>query len=50
MKHPNGYGSITKLSGNRRNPWRVRKTDSWKVYDRLNKITLDKIPKDCDPF
>lgn len=24
MKLPNGYGSITKLSGNRRNPWIVR--------------------------
>ncbi len=24
MKLPNGYGSITKLSGNRRNPWMVR--------------------------
>lgn len=25
MRLPNGYGSVHKLSGNRRNPWRVRK-------------------------
>lgn len=31
MKNPNGYGGITKLSGNRRNPWRVRKTDGWEI-------------------
>ena len=29
MRNPNGYGSIHKLSGNRRNPWRVRKTIGW---------------------
>lgn len=26
MRLPNGYGSVHKLSGKRRNPWRVRKT------------------------
>lgn len=26
---PNGYGSITKLSGKRRKPWRVRTTKGW---------------------
>ena len=26
MKNPNGYGSVVKLSGNRRNPYAVRKT------------------------
>lgn len=31
MKLPNGYGSISKLSGNRRKPWRVRKTDGWEI-------------------
>lgn len=25
MKNPNGYGSVFKMSGKRRNPWRVRK-------------------------
>ena len=33
MKLPNGYGNITKLSGNRRKPWRVRKTDGWEIVD-----------------
>lgn len=33
MKLPNGFGSITKLSGNRRKPWRVRKTDGWEIVD-----------------
>lgn len=33
MRLPNGYGSISKLSGNRRNPWRVRKTDGWELVD-----------------
>lgn len=50
MKNPNGYGSITKLPGNRRKPFRVRKTDGWEMYDRLNKCYLKKIPSDCNPF
>lgn len=29
MRLPNGYGSVHKLSGNRRKPWRVRKTIGW---------------------
>ncbi|MFL2104175.1 tyrosine-type recombinase/integrase [Mycobacteroides abscessus] len=29
MKLPNGYGSVTKLSGNRRRPFFVRKTIGW---------------------
>lgn len=29
MKNPNGYGSVVKLSGNRRNPFAVRKTTGW---------------------
>ena len=40
MKHPNGYGSIFKLSGNRRNPFAVRITTGWdddgkQVYEYL---------------
>ena len=31
MRLPNGYGSVEKLNGNRRNPWRVRVTRSWDV-------------------
>jgi len=29
MRNPNGYGSVVKLSGNRRNPFWVRKTVGW---------------------
>lgn len=29
MKNPNGYGSVVKLSGNRRKPFWVRKTIGW---------------------
>lgn len=31
MKLPNGYGNVSKMSGKRRNPWRVRKTDRWVI-------------------
>lgn len=30
LKLPNGYGSVYKLTGNRRNPWCARKTIGWK--------------------
>ena len=30
MKLPNGFGSVYKLSGHRRNPWCARKTVGWK--------------------
>ena len=36
MKMPNGYGGITKLSGKRRRPWRVRVTDGWDKSDINN--------------
>lgn len=41
MKHPNGYGSVFKLSGNRRKPWAVRITTGWtdegkQIYKYLN--------------
>lgn len=29
MKNPNGYGSVVKLSGNRRRPFTARKTTGW---------------------
>lgn len=29
MRLPNGYGSVSKLSGKRRRPWRVRRTTGW---------------------
>lgn len=38
MKNPNGYGTVAKLSGNRRKPYIIKKTIGWKengqpVYD-----------------
>ena len=50
MRNPNGYGTVYKLSGNRRKPFIARVTVCWKTYDRLTKETLDRIPDDCDPF
>ena len=29
MRNPNGFGSVYRLSGNRRNPWAARKTTGW---------------------
>ena len=34
MKLPNGYGSITKLTGNRRKPWMARVTCD-ETYDEM---------------
>lgn len=31
MKNPNGWGSVHKLPGNRRKPWRVRVTAGWEI-------------------
>lgn len=31
MRNPNGFGSIVKMSGNRRRPWRVRITVGWEI-------------------
>lgn len=31
MRNPNGYGSVHKLSGKRRRPWRVRITIGWQL-------------------
>lgn len=38
MKLPNGYGNISKLSGNRRNPWRARKTAGWEFDEYGAKV------------
>lgn len=37
MKLPNGYGSVYKLSGKRRNPYIVRKTTGWQIDDTTGK-------------
>lgn len=41
MKLPNGYGSVTKLSGKRRRPYVVRKTVGWKYDDANGKVVQD---------
>lgn len=38
MKLPNGYGSVHKLPGKRRKPWRARKTDGWEFDESGEKI------------
>ena len=38
MKLPNGFGTVYKLSGKRRNPWIARKTKGWEVDDENNRI------------
>lgn len=40
MRLPNGYGSVSKLSGNRRKPWRVRKTIGWTDEGKQQSITV----------
>ena len=43
MRLPNGYGSVKKLSGNRRNPWIVTKTDGWEITPDTGKTIQKKI-------
>ncbi len=37
MKLPNGYGSVVKLAGNRRNPYLIRKTRGWHYDEERRK-------------
>lgn len=37
MKLPNGYGSVYKLSGKRRNPYMARKTTGWQIDETTGK-------------
>lgn len=41
MKLPNGYGSVVKLSGKRRNPYMVRKTNGWRFDKEKDKQVQD---------
>lgn len=41
MKLPNGYGSVVKLSGKRRNPYLVRKTNGWHFDKEKDKQIQD---------
>ena len=38
MRLPNGFGNISKLPGNRRNPWRARITTGWILDDKTQKL------------
>ena len=37
MKLPNGFGSVYKLSGNRRNPYVAKKTKGWEIDPKTGK-------------
>lgn len=39
MRLPNGFGSVYKLSGNRRKPWVARKTTGW-TFDEENRSLI----------
>lgn len=43
MRLPNGYGSVRKLSGNRRKPWHVQKTVAYNVDVETQKVIQKRI-------
>lgn len=43
MRSPNGFGSISKLSGNRRKPYQVKKTVGWKLNEETGKAVQERI-------
>lgn len=43
MRLPSGYGSVRKLSGNRRKPWHVQKTVSYSVDMETKKVVQKRI-------
>ncbi|MBD5464140.1 MAG: site-specific integrase [Lachnospiraceae bacterium] len=44
MKLPNGYGSVTKLSGNRRKPYLARVTLGWTMDEHTGKAVQNRVP------
>lgn len=44
MKNPNGYGTVAKLSGNRRKPFVVRKTTGWNDKGQPIYLTIGYFP------
>ena len=44
MKLPNGYGSVTKLSGNRRKPYLARVTLGWITDEQSGKTVQNRVP------
>lgn len=43
MRNPNGYGSVTKLKGNRRKPYMVRVTTEYKLDAERDKIVQKRV-------
>lgn len=43
MKLPNGYGSVTKLSGNRRKPYLARVTLGWIINEETGKAVQNRV-------
>ena len=43
MKLPNGYGSVTKLSGNRRKPYVARVTLGWVHDEKSGKMVQNRV-------
>ena len=43
MKLPNGFGSVYKLSGNRRNPYRAIVTVRWQIDNDTGRYEQDNI-------
>lgn len=43
MKLPNGYGSVTKLSGNRRKPYMARVTLGWDINQQTDKAVQNRV-------
>lgn len=44
LKLPNGYGSVTKLSGNRRKPYLARVTLGWVINEETGKAVQNRVP------
>ncbi len=44
MKLPNGYGSVKKLTGKRRNPWIAQKTTGWIYNETRQKAVQQRVP------
>ena len=47
MRLPNGFGSVTKLSGKRRKPWRARATSGWSINTETMKATQQHVNLGC---
>lgn len=44
MRLPNGYGSVTKLPGNRRKPYLARVTLGWTIDEKAGKSVQNRVP------